>query len=414
MSSGFYHIQTSNSKLFPTNTPSHFHTTLPEAFDFTGYEVAAVSALCQPAIKTILNEEMELVGTEHLKTLYEEVHSKFLFNPETLPPYTNFSDNMVNLKARFAAKHNTALKLTQLYTIQSIVQEDHPLGTFRLEVQNKTYEKAFFRWTAVDREVIQDGMKTMISEEDYADLVASNNLGLVPRENIFVIPKNDSYLIPIKMIQYKGTGADRRMQIRGVEIFTYFVKQSGKRTTRKTIKPGSAYCESTKTLADYLTTAIGVPAIKVVFDEMKQVMEIQEEIKEAQSYEIHLKDFQFILGFADKPILRRSNQDPVGKWVAQMTTNMTRGITSLYCYSNVVDYMVVTDKKVPLLCEFGLPARSKYAERMDINMMNPMYVPCANGRMRNLEFQIMDDAGVEATFLTGKSSFCLHFRRMMG
>lgn len=416
--SGFYQIQNSNSKTFADNTASHFRTKLPEVLDFTGYEVAALSALCQPALKTILNERMTIFTLGKGPDVYRDHITNLCFDKK-IPMATEEQSY-----AQISAKFNLSLKkiLESIKTNDSMIEvkgvqlssDAADFGEIKLSLKNKSNtHKAFYRYVATDESVgKQDTLKIAISEDDYRRFVQATKLASVPRNEIFVIEPSATRTIPFSYLNTDESGRKLSPQshIKDAVIHTYSLVTEGKELKSEHIlQPGAAYCETPKVLVEYLNKVFSKPkVVKFSFDDLKRQIIVEQKNHEI---EIDLGDFQFILGFRDRSILKKNNQDIHGKWIGEMSPNLTRGIQSVYIYSNVADYIVVTDKKVPLLCEFALPPKVKYGERMEITMQNPMYVPCTSGFLNELEFQIFDDAGEEAKFLVGKVTLCLHFRK---
>lgn len=91
---------------------------------------------------------------------------------------------------------------------------------------------------------------------------------------------------------------------------------------------------------------------------------------------------------------------------------LSRGITALYVYTNIVDAVYIGDVKAPLLltCPF-----KKGDDQKDVvlqqEFLNPTYVPLNRKTIHQIDIGIYDDAGVPVPFLYGKSKLSLHFRR---
>ena len=113
-----------------------------------------------------------------------------------------------------------------------------------------------------------------------------------------------------------------------------------------------------------------------------------------------------ILGFsnlADNVIL------PGGVISAGDCPVIDRAITSLYCYTNVVQSVYVGNVKAPLLlsCPYKKDPNSNVTQ---VEFLNPTYRKLNRNTLHQIDIAIYDEAGALVPFLFGKSSLNLHFR----
>ena len=113
-----------------------------------------------------------------------------------------------------------------------------------------------------------------------------------------------------------------------------------------------------------------------------------------------------ILGFsnlADRVIL------PDGVISAAECPVIDRAITSLYCYSNIVDSVYVGNVKAPLLlaCPFRKDPNSNVTQ---LEFLNPTYRKLNRNNLHQLDVGIYDEAGALVPFLYGKTTLNIHFR----
>ena len=113
-----------------------------------------------------------------------------------------------------------------------------------------------------------------------------------------------------------------------------------------------------------------------------------------------------ILGFSnltDNVVL------PGGNISAAECPVIDRAITSLYCYSNVVESVYVGNVKAPLLlaCPFKKDPNSNVTQ---LEFLNPTYRKLNRQNLHQLDIAIYDEAGSLVPFLYGKTVLNLHFR----
>lgn len=88
--------------------------------------------------------------------------------------------------------------------------------------------------------------------------------------------------------------------------------------------------------------------------------------------------------------------------------NLDRGIDALYVYTDVVQTKLVGNASVPLLSV--VPLRGQFGEMVFKEYASPVYAPLSKHEFSTIEMYIMDSAGREIPFSSGKVTVLLHFR----
>ena len=89
---------------------------------------------------------------------------------------------------------------------------------------------------------------------------------------------------------------------------------------------------------------------------------------------------------------------------------LSRGINSIYVYTDIVESSLVGDVRAPLLlvCPFKT---DKANPTIYQEFLNPTYVPIHRNTIQKLEITLRDGTGEEIPFLYGKTVLSLHFRK---
>ena len=99
----------------------------------------------------------------------------------------------------------------------------------------------------------------------------------------------------------------------------------------------------------------------------------------------------------------------MGKWYGTAVPILNRNVSTLFIYCNFVDYSIVNESTVPILCQVGIPA-DNFGKVMEVDVQTLMYIKTAAGLFQHFEFDVYDDAGVEAKFLTDRFTLQMEFR----
>ena len=89
---------------------------------------------------------------------------------------------------------------------------------------------------------------------------------------------------------------------------------------------------------------------------------------------------------------------------------LSRGINSIYVYTDIVESSLVGDVRAPLLlvCPFKT---DKDNPTIYQEFLNPSYVPIHRNTIQKIEVTLRDGTGEEVPFLYGKTVISLHFRK---
>lgn len=91
---------------------------------------------------------------------------------------------------------------------------------------------------------------------------------------------------------------------------------------------------------------------------------------------------------------------------------LSRGITALYVYTNIIDSVHIGDVKAPLLLTCPFKQGNDHNDKVhQLEFLNPTYVPLNRSIINQINIAIYDDAGVPVPFLYGKTKLSLHFRK---
>ena len=93
----------------------------------------------------------------------------------------------------------------------------------------------------------------------------------------------------------------------------------------------------------------------------------------------------------------------------QFAMEMTRGIDSIYVYSDIIQTKLVGDSCVPLLRI--VPVSGKFGEEICKEYNSPLYSRVAKHNFTTIEIYLTDSAGRHIPFTSGKVTVLLHFRK---
>jgi len=94
-----------------------------------------------------------------------------------------------------------------------------------------------------------------------------------------------------------------------------------------------------------------------------------------------------------------------------MVCDINRGVTVIYVYYDILEYVLVGDTKAPLLRL--VPADGPNGESIYkvFDEKSFFYIPLQKKNFDSIEVDIMDDFGEGIPFKTGKLAVTLHFRQ---
>ena len=142
------------------------------------------------------------------------------------------------------------------------------------------------------------------------------------------------------------------------------------------------------------------------------------------TYDIHLQRFKLRVGNKHPMKLSKTLASILGFdkgvdnyfWTNTVSTatdfpTLTRAITALYVYSNIVDSVYVGDVKAPLLLTCPFTKADAFNVVLQQEFQHPCYVPLNRSRVQQIDIAIYDDAGELVPFVYGKTKLTLDFRR---
>lgn len=95
--------------------------------------------------------------------------------------------------------------------------------------------------------------------------------------------------------------------------------------------------------------------------------------------------------------------------LGEFSINLTRGIDSIYVYTDIVQTKLVGNADVPLLSV--VPLSGSFGEMYFKEYVTPVYTPISKTTFSTIEIYITDSAGREIPFTSGKVTVLLHFRK---
>lgn len=113
-----------------------------------------------------------------------------------------------------------------------------------------------------------------------------------------------------------------------------------------------------------------------------------------------------ILGFRDGHF-RNEKTQAVG-FFTDVEPDMTRGMSCMYVYTNIIEPRIVGDTTARLLRV--IPSGKKQGESVTMDMQNIQYMDVTNPDFDTVEILICDETGKKVPFTTGRVVVTLHFR----
>ena len=429
----FVIIATSNSKQYPTNRPSNFYFDLPEEIDLTGYEVGVSKIRYSPTQKNLLNEKISFT-LENMKLNLDEITHKVVTKSElTKEEFKNtlFPGGIVNSVEMGSPQRGG--KLFRFDFSTEFVTPEGKMEVLRYSCKNCNDTDLYMVVDAyklggmVIMKESRGGLKpadiTKL-EETYGRFRSLNlfktSVNSLHSEK-YLLKANTTLSIDFKLMDEMYVSTDKK-KIKKIEpgkgiIFSFAYPIRADIAKRNfVIQPGPAYCENIDELVSLMNrkmTELGESLLKLEYDNMKRVIQVKENranIEGLSITEINMTDIGEILGFHGINKIYRGVMTSSTILEASSPPNMTRGVTGLFLYSNFVDYSILTDRRVPILCEFGMPG-GKYGSVCEVFIQDPLYIPTANGRVRQMYISVYDNVGEEAKFLSQGFALTMKFRK---
>lgn len=85
-------------------------------------------------------------------------------------------------------------------------------------------------------------------------------------------------------------------------------------------------------------------------------------------------------------------------------------LSTIYCYTDIIDYQFVGDSYSPLLTTIAVPNNLKYGDTINHMYSQPHYVPVCRNNINIVEIDLRSDTGEKVSFKSGKVVAKLHFR----
>ena len=165
----------------------------------------------------------------------------------------------------------------------------------------------------------------------------------------------------------------------------------------------AGYYFSPRELVNTINNAIQLDGVHFSYSETAQrvIMEI------APGCRIHfIEPLSSMLGLSHGNTMCESSMES-GKF----PIDLSRGIDSLYIYTDVVQTKLVGDTSVPLLRV--VPVHGSYGSMVFKEYSSPVYSPLSKNMFSTIEVYIMDSAGRPIPFGYGKVTVLLHFKRQL-
>jgi hypothetical protein len=113
-----------------------------------------------------------------------------------------------------------------------------------------------------------------------------------------------------------------------------------------------------------------------------------------------------IMGFDDKTFTHMGAG--VKEFEATLYPDLSRGVTCLFVYTDIIEPRIVGDATARLLRV--VPVRGEQGETTTMDLRNVHYMDVSNREFDCLEILICDDAGQKIPFTTGRVIVTLHLR----
>ena len=144
---------------------------------------------------------------------------------------------------------------------------------------------------------------------------------------------------------------------------------------------------------------------KIIFDKRVNRIEIESIIKDDNYHIMFHKGLNDVLGFS------KTDYKITTKQKAEMQVNLLRGISTLFIYSDICEFIHVGNTLTPLLRTVAFNSKI-YGDQVYINYSNPIYVKVNKSFINSIEILVCDSTGETIPFVEGMTTLTLHFRRV--
>ena len=129
-----------------------------------------------------------------------------------------------------------------------------------------------------------------------------------------------------------------------------------------------------------------------------------------KSYYLSLENgLHTVLGFQKTLFVGKENCTDC--YESELQADLQRGISNIFIYSDIVQYIPVGNVSAPLLRPITFNA-SNYGEMVNIRYQNPMYISLNKKTIHSIEVMLCDATGHKISFVEGLTTLVLHFKRL--
>jgi hypothetical protein len=212
-----------------------------------------------------------------------------------------------------------------------------------------------------------------------------------------------NYEVALTEIQY-----DNRWHNVDVETTMYIKKFNGIRGTI-TIPPG--VYTSVEEIVDYIHTSFDEMRIADTFTIEYDSKSRKVTFKMYDTYDMFTLTDRLAahLGFVEKKQFTKVDLDS-DTYTSDSYTDIERGMTALFVYTNIIKPQIVGDVSVPLLRAVPIKEKQSHALRAE-EFRHPMYFPTIHEVTDLIQILIKRDNGEAVPFKSGKVIATLHFRK---
>lgn len=373
---------------YPNNSASHYKINLPTNLHLKNYEVAMTGFYFTKDMKTIMNEAITLKIPKTISDILKI----------NLKPTTNTFEEAFK---EITDAIQTSNPLVRLWTTKVAVDGG---GLKVNEEVHKRYIGLFLN-NSSGKEIafsVDKSLANLLRINKVANLALSN---LKPDSVITSLPTRlaprETALLKIDL-NWFITGENRKKKKYAITAFTIEQKEA-------IIKLRSGYYPKPIDLVNMMNAQIRKTVSQAqelfTYDIGRNRINIQ--IKNSRFIkEVDISSCRALLGFRSSKFNGKITHQ------ASFPPELTRGIQTIYIYSNIIEPVCVGDSMVPIVASIPLSRKNQgLQEYMEFNI--PTYNPVIQDPFKTVEIDIRDDAGAPLNdFLIGKTNLRLHFRKI--